>query len=194
MVRKLIAGYVVRAILPYVFLCLFILTAVLFAQQTGRIAELALYSDVPLSLLAEVAAALLPNVLILTLPAAVLAGIIIGFARMGSDSEVVAMRAAGLGTWSILWPVLLIAPPWIVAAWLRRAHAPSCVFLAVMLSTYPIACLVTVVFGDGLADVGKQFHLGMLALLAFWMLVAVHAGAMMRRAVDASAFRRSRGS
>ena len=80
----------------------------LFAQQTGRIAELALYANLPLSFLAEVAAALLPNVLILTLPAAVLAGIIIGFARMGSDSEVVAMRAAGVGTWSILWPLLLI--------------------------------------------------------------------------------------
>ena len=106
--RKLIAVYILSAVLPYVFLCLFILTAVLFAQQAGRIAELALYSDVPFSLLAEVAAALLPNVLILTLPAAVLAGIIIGFARMGSDSEVVAMRAAGMGTWSILWPVLLI--------------------------------------------------------------------------------------
>ena len=106
--RKLIAGYIVRAVLPYIFLCLFILTAVLFAQQTGRIAELALYANLPLSFLAEVAAALLPNVLILTLPAAVLAGIIIGFARMGSDSEVVAMRAAGVGTWSILWPLLLI--------------------------------------------------------------------------------------
>ena len=106
--RRLIAGYIASAVLPYIFLCLFILTAVLFAQQAGRVAELALYSDVPFSLLAEVAAALLPNVLILTLPAAVLAGIIIGFARMGSDSEVVAMRAAGMGTWSILWPVLLI--------------------------------------------------------------------------------------
>src|SRR4029079_8980599 len=32
----------------------------------------------------------------------------IGFARMGSDSEIVALRAAGIGTWSLLWPVLLI--------------------------------------------------------------------------------------
>lgn len=106
--RKLIARYIIGATLPYIFLSLLILTAVLFAQQAGRIAELALYANVPLSLLAEVAAALLPNVLILTLPAAVLAGIIIAFARMGSDSEIVAMRAAGLGTWSVLWPVLLI--------------------------------------------------------------------------------------
>ncbi len=33
---------------------------------------------------------------------AVLAGVVIGFARMGSDSEIIAIRAAGVGTWSLL--------------------------------------------------------------------------------------------
>ncbi|MGH9969347.1 MAG: LptF/LptG family permease, partial [Pyrinomonadaceae bacterium] len=79
-----------------------------FTQQAGRFAELALYAQIPFSLLAEVALALLPNVLVFTLPTAVLAGVMIGFARMGSDSEIVAMRAAGVGTWSLLWPVLVI--------------------------------------------------------------------------------------
>lgn len=89
-------------------LSLFLLTAVLFAQQAGRFAELALYTQIPSSLLVDVSLALLPNVLIFTLPAAVLAGVMIGFARMGSDSEIVAMRAAGVGTWTMLWPVLMI--------------------------------------------------------------------------------------
>lgn len=106
--KRLIPSYTVRAALPYVFLSLFLLTAVLFAQQAGRFAELALYTQIPFSLLADVALALLPNVLVLTLPAAVLAGVMIGFARMGSDSEIVAMRAAGVGTWTLLWPVLMI--------------------------------------------------------------------------------------
>src|SRR6266540_5043886 len=106
--RKLIARYVIAAALPYVLLALVLLTAVLFAQQASRFAEISLIAQMSFSLVGEVGAALLPNVLILTLPAAVLAGIIIGFARMGSDSELVAIRAAGLGTWSILWPVLLI--------------------------------------------------------------------------------------
>jgi len=106
--RKLIAGYVLQSALPYVLLALALLTAILFTQQTGRFAELALYNDLPLSLAAQIAAALLPNVLILTLPVAVLAGIIIGFSRMGSDSEIIAIRAAGVGTWSLLWPALLI--------------------------------------------------------------------------------------
>src|SRR6185295_8593070 len=106
--KKLIARYVIQGALPYVVLSLVLLTAILFTQQTGRFAELALDTDLPISLAGEIAAALLPGVLMLTLPVAVLAGIVIGFARMGSDSEIVAIRAAGVGTWSILWPVLLI--------------------------------------------------------------------------------------
>lgn len=106
--RSLIAGYVARAALPYVLLTLALLTALLFVQQAGRFAEIALYAQIPLSLLTELGAAFLPNVLVLSLPTAVLAGIIVGYARMGSDSEIVAMRAAGVGSWTMLWPVLVI--------------------------------------------------------------------------------------
>ncbi len=106
--NRLIAKYIFRGAIPYALLSLVLLTAILFAQQTGRFAELALYADVPLSLAGEIAAALLPSVLVLTLPVAVLAGIVISFARKGSDSEIVAIRAAGVGTWSLLWPVLII--------------------------------------------------------------------------------------
>ena len=106
--RKLIARYVVKSALPYVLLSLLLLTAILLTQQAGRFTELALSADLPLSLAVEITAALLPSVLVLTLPVAVLAGIMIGYSRMGSDSEIVAMRAAGIGTWGLLWPVLLI--------------------------------------------------------------------------------------
>ncbi len=106
--KKLIAVYVIQGALPYVVLSLVLLTAILFTQQTGRFAELAIYTDLPLALAGQIAAALLPSVLILTLPVAVLAGIMIGLARMGSDSEIVAIRAAGVGTWTLLWPALLI--------------------------------------------------------------------------------------
>ena len=106
--RKLIARYVLKSALPYVLLALLLLTAILLTQQAGRFTDLALSADLPLSLAAEITAALLPSVTVLTLPVAVLAGIMIGYSRMGSDSEIVAMRAAGVGTWGLLWPVLLI--------------------------------------------------------------------------------------
>ena len=84
------------------------LSAVLFAQQAARLAEILLYADLPFSVVAGIAATLLPGVLTFTIPLATLAGIVIGFSRMGTDSEIVAMRSAGVGTWTMLWPVLLL--------------------------------------------------------------------------------------
>jgi LPS export ABC transporter permease LptG/LPS export ABC transporter permease LptF len=106
--RKLILKYILLEAMPYVLLSTILLTAILFMQQAGRFSELAVYADLPLDLAAEIAVALLPNVLILTLPVAVLAGVVIGFSRMGSDSEIVAIRAAGVGSWTLLGPALLI--------------------------------------------------------------------------------------
>ncbi|MFN2531457.1 MAG: LptF/LptG family permease [Pyrinomonadaceae bacterium] len=105
--RLIIPRYIVSAIAPYVLLSMLMLSAILFAQQGERFAELLLYADLPFSLLSGVGAALLPGVLIFTIPIATLSGISIGFARMGTDSEIVAMRAAGIGTWTMLWPVLI---------------------------------------------------------------------------------------
>lgn len=63
---------------------------------------------IPLGTVTQLILSLLPNVLVFTLPMALLTSILIGFSRMGSDSELTAMRAAGVGTWRILWPALLI--------------------------------------------------------------------------------------
>ncbi|CAN5486892.1 hypothetical protein BH20ACI3_BH20ACI3_33680 [soil metagenome] len=124
--RRLIPGYTAKAALPYLLLSLFLLTAVLFAQQAGRFAELALYAQIPFSLLVDMSLALLPNVLVFALPAAVLAGVMIGFARMGSDSEIVAMRAAGVGTWTLLWPVLMLGLcVTVVTAYIQMKEAPQ---------------------------------------------------------------------
>jgi LPS export ABC transporter permease LptG/LPS export ABC transporter permease LptF len=106
--RKLIARYIATAALPYFLLSAVLLTAILMAQQSERFAELALYTQLPVALFGRIELALIPNVLVFTLPMAVLAGVMIGFARMGSDSEIVAMRAAGVGTWAMLWPMLLL--------------------------------------------------------------------------------------
>ncbi len=93
---------------PYIVISLLMLTAILLAQQAARLAEIVIYADLPFSLLGSIGAALLPSVLIFSIPLATLAGIIVGFSRMGSDSEIVAMRAAGVGSWTMMWPALLV--------------------------------------------------------------------------------------
>jgi LPS export ABC transporter permease LptG len=122
----LIPRYIVGAMAPYIFLSLLLLTAVLFAQQAARLAELVIYADLPFSLLGSIGAALLPGVLIFSIPLATLAGIIIGYSRMGSDSELVAMRAAGVGSWTMIWPALVIGLIFTCAtAYLHLKEAPE---------------------------------------------------------------------
>ena len=104
----LIPKYILGATLPYVLLSLLMLSAVLFAQQVSRLAEVLLYTDLPFNVVAGIAVTMLPGVLSFTIPLATLGGILIGFSRMGTDSEIVAMRSAGVGTWTMLWPVLLL--------------------------------------------------------------------------------------
>jgi LPS export ABC transporter permease LptF/LPS export ABC transporter permease LptG len=106
--RRLIERYVATTILPYAVAALVLLTGVLFIQQTGRYFETIFRDVVPASFVYGLALALLPTVLIFTLPAAVLCGTIIGLGRMSSDSELIVMRAAGISTWRTLWPALVI--------------------------------------------------------------------------------------
>ena len=105
---RLIQRYLLRGIFPYILLSLVLLTAILFAQQTVRYLEGTFQGLMPIGFVNGVALSLLPSVLIFTLPMAVLAGTIIGLGRMGSDSELVAMRAAGVSTASLLLPPLLL--------------------------------------------------------------------------------------
>src|SRR4029079_12467625 len=105
--KFLIPRYIIGAIAPYILIALLMLTAILLAQQAARLAEVVIYADLPFSLLGSIGAALLPGVLTFSIPLATLAGIIIGFSRMGSDSEIVAMRAAGVGSSTMIWPALL---------------------------------------------------------------------------------------
>src|SRR5215218_10168876 len=106
--KFLIPRYIIGAMAPYILISGLMLTAILLAQQAARLAEIVIYADLPFSLLGSIGAALLPGVLVFSIPLATLAGIIVGFSRIGSDSEIVAMRAAGVGSWTMIWPALLI--------------------------------------------------------------------------------------
>src|SRR5258708_864156 len=123
--RRILERYILKAISPYILVSLILLTAILFAQQTVRYLEAIFHGLVPSGFVYGVALALLPNVLVFTIPMAVLAGTIIGLGRMGSDSELVAMRAAGMSTFRMLRPALVLGAIATVAAlYLNLQEAP----------------------------------------------------------------------
>ncbi len=105
---RLVERYVAGAILPYFLLALLLLTAVLVAQQSSRFAELVGQVQAPLSFVFEIIINIIPGLLLFTIPMSVLAGTLIGFSRLGSDSELTAMRAAGVGASRTLLAPLMI--------------------------------------------------------------------------------------
>lgn len=105
---KALDAYLIKSVLPYVLLALTILSAILLIQQTAKFAEVLGSTETPLYLTLQVAANLLPSILIFTLPTSVLVGTATGFGQLGHDSELVAMRAAGVGTFRIVAPLLFL--------------------------------------------------------------------------------------
>lgn len=108
MLPRRIDRYIVEALLPYICLSLLILTAVLLTQQAARFAEVLGAADASTEIVSEVVLNLLPNILVFSLPMSVLVGTATGLSRLASDSELVAIRAAGVGTWRIVTPALLL--------------------------------------------------------------------------------------
>lgn len=105
---KALDSYLIGSVLPYVLLSLTILSAILLIQQTAKFAEVLGSTETPFHLTIQVAANLLPSILIFTLPTSVLVGTATGFGQLGHDSELIAMRAAGVGTFRIIAPLLTL--------------------------------------------------------------------------------------
>ncbi len=52
---------------------------------------------------------LFPNIFLYSLPMAAMMGVTIGFARLSSDSEILALKASGISIYQILPPVIIVA-------------------------------------------------------------------------------------
>jgi LPS export ABC transporter permease LptG/LPS export ABC transporter permease LptF len=84
-------------------------TFVIFMRDMGPILELVVRNSASLADVAKIFLYMLPNVLTVTIPMAVLVGILLGLSRLASDSEVTAMRACGVGVLSFVRIVAIMA-------------------------------------------------------------------------------------
>lgn len=107
-IGSLIPQYVLRAVIPYFVFTWILLSVILFVQQAGRYADIFFNANLPAALVWQLSFALVPSVAAFTCPMAVLVGVIIGLSRMQGDSELTAVRAAGLGNFQILIPITLL--------------------------------------------------------------------------------------
>lgn len=104
----IISKYLIQAILPYFVFSWLLLSVVIFFQQASRFSEIFFSTSIPKNLIWQLTVALVPNVIAFTCPMAVLVGVIIGLSKMQGDSELTAIRAAGVGNLQITIPIVIL--------------------------------------------------------------------------------------
>jgi len=106
---KLLDRYLIREMLVPFVLGLVVLTFLLQVPPFLQQSELLVAAGVPWSTILQALYMLLPQALSITIPMAVLLGILVGFGRLAADREFVAMQACGVSLARLLRPVVLVA-------------------------------------------------------------------------------------
>jgi len=106
---KTLDRYLIREIaLPFA-ISLVVLTFLLMIPPILREAEAFIAKGVEWSIVLRAMSLLLPQALSLTIPMAVLLGILVGFGRLSADREFVAMQAGGISLLRLIQPVAFVA-------------------------------------------------------------------------------------
>jgi lipopolysaccharide export system permease protein len=104
----IISRYLAFTVLPYFASAWVLLSVILFVQQGTRYSEIFFSINIPANLVWQLTVALIPNVVAFTCPMAMLVGTIIGLTKMQGDSELIAIRAAGIGRLQIALPIMAL--------------------------------------------------------------------------------------
>ncbi len=94
---RILTRYILGEVLSHALVGAAVFTFVIFLRDLERILEVVVRNSAPLPSVAEIFFLTLPGALTVTIPMAVLVGILIGLSRLAADSEVTAMRASGIG-------------------------------------------------------------------------------------------------
>ena len=109
MSRSRINRYLYQEILGPALLALLVFTLVLILGRLVKLVDLVINKGVSIWDIIVLFGTLLPSFLGISLPLALLMGIMIGLSRMSGDNETVALKAAGISLTNIAIPVFSIA-------------------------------------------------------------------------------------
>ncbi len=106
---RILTRYILSEVTSHALLGVALFTFVLFMRDLGHILELVVRESASLASMAEIFLLTLPNTFTVTIPMAVLVGVLLGLSRLAADSEITAMRAAGMGVWRFVGIVSIVA-------------------------------------------------------------------------------------
>jgi len=94
---RLLTRYILREVSSHALLGGLLFTFVLFMKHLTDILTLLVRNSAGAGDVVRIIAYTLPNTLTVTIPMAILVGILLGLSRLAADSEITAMRASGMG-------------------------------------------------------------------------------------------------
>ena len=101
--------YVIREVIPPFLLSLLVFTFILEVPPVMQQLETLVAKGVSWQTAGHIILLLIPQGLGLTIPMALLTGLLIGLGRLSSDRETVALLACGVSPYRLLRPVLVMA-------------------------------------------------------------------------------------
>ena len=123
---RIIDRYVVREIIPPFLIALLVFTFVLIIPFIIDLAEQMIAKGVPGGTILQLTITLLPQALALTIPMALLIGLLVGLGRLSADREVVVMMACGISPYRLLQPVLVFSVVcWGLTSWVMLKAMPD---------------------------------------------------------------------
>ena len=106
---RIITTYIFKEMLGPFLLTIGILTVTVLLGKVVNLVELMLTHGIGLKDVLTFIVSMIPAFMVYTLPGAFLVSVLIATARMSSDSEIIAMKASGIGLASIVRPVIVLA-------------------------------------------------------------------------------------
>ena len=106
---RILTRYILGEIISLTLIGCALFTFILFMPQLPHILEVVVRSSSTWTDVAEVFLFTLPNLFKVTIPMAVLWGLLLGLSRLAADSEITAMRACGIGVFRFVGIVSILA-------------------------------------------------------------------------------------
>lgn len=108
-VPQLLYSYLATEMLGPFFASFLVMNCVFFLAKLIPFLNFVLELNIGFADFIRLFSYLFPNIFLYSIPMAALLGVTIGFARLSSDSEILALKASGISMYQILPPVILVA-------------------------------------------------------------------------------------
>ncbi len=105
---RVLDRYVIRSVIPPLLMALLVFTFMLILPFLMELAEPLISKGAPASTVAFLMLTLVPQALAVTIPMALLVGLLVGLGRLSSDREWVALQACGVGIGRLVRPVIML--------------------------------------------------------------------------------------